>query len=184
VWNRVHSRAQYLATVTDPTAEATFGARYVFGVLDQRELALPVRVNLVLSPRLSLQLYAQALLSAGDYGAIRQLATPSTYDFLAYGTELGTLVREPQAYVIDPDAGGPASPFRLADPAFNLKSLRANLVARWEFRPGSTLYVVWTQRREDAAHPGDFAFPRDAADLFGAPADDVLMVKVAWWIGR
>ena len=185
VLSRVHAAAQYLATVADPSAAATFGARYVFGVLDQREVSMPMRVNLVLSPRLSLQLYAQALLSTGDYGAIREFAQPRTYEFLAYGREVGTLTRDPfGAYLIDPDAGGPASPFRLADPAFNLKSLRANLVARWEFRPGSTLYLVWTQRREDGTHPGDFSFRRDVSDLFGAPADDVLMVKLAWWIGR
>jgi hypothetical protein len=180
----VHAEAQYLTTVRDPLATATFGARYVFGVLDQRELSIPLRVNVVLSPRLSLQLYTQGLFSTGDYGAIREFAAPRTYDFLAYGTDVGTLVRAPDAYLIDPDAGGPAAPFRLSDPAFNLKSLRANLVARWELRPGSTLYVVWTQRREDAANPGDFAFGRDAADLFSAAPDDVFMVKIAWWVGR
>jgi hypothetical protein len=158
-WARVHSEAQYLATVPDASATATFGARYVFGVLDQREVAVPLRVNLVLSPRLSVQLYTQALLSAGDYGQIRQFATPRTYDFVPYSGDLGF------------------------DPAFNLKALRANMVARWEFRPGSTLYLVWTQRREDDAHPGDFSFGRDAADLFQAPADDVFMVKIAWWLG-
>jgi hypothetical protein len=185
VFNRVHAVAQYLATVPDGTAGATFGARYVFGTLDQTELSMPLRVNLVLSPRLSLQLYTQALLSAGDYPAIRELATPRTYDFPAYGTAVGTLARDAVgAYLIDPDGAGPAAGFRLADPSFNLKSLRANAVARWEFRPGSTLYVVWTQRRQDQAHPGDFAFGRDARDLFQSPSDDVLMVKVAWWVGK
>jgi hypothetical protein len=178
--------AQYLATVPDVTATATFGARYVFGTLDQTELSIPLRVNLVLSPRLSVQLYTQALLSAGGYPAIRELATPRTYDFPAYGTAIGTLARDPadSAYLIDPDGSGPAGAFRVADPNFNLKSLRANAVARWEFRPGSTLYVVWTQRRQDEAHPGDFSFGRDARELFQSPSDDVLMVKVAWWRGK
>jgi hypothetical protein len=145
--------------VPDPTATATFGARYVFGVLDQREVAMPLRVNLVLSPRLSVQLYTQALLSAGDYGPIRQFAMPRTYHFVPYSADLGF------------------------DPEFNLKALRANMVARWEFRPGSTLYLVWTQRRQDDAYAGDSSFGRDAAELFRAPADDVLMIKVAWWLG-
>jgi hypothetical protein len=186
VYNRVHAVAQYLATVPDVTATATFGARYVFGTLDQTELSIPLRVNLVLSPRLSVQLYTQALLSAGDYPALRELATPRTYDFPAYGTAIGTLARDPtdSAYLVDPDGSGPAAAFRLADPNFNLKSLRVNAVARWEFRPGSTLYVVWTQRRQDEAHPGDFSFGRDARELFRSPSDDVLMVKVAWWLGR
>jgi hypothetical protein len=185
VYSRVHSIAQYLATVPDASATATFGARYVFGTLDQTEMSIPLRLNLVLSPRLSVQLYTQALLSAGDYPAISELARPRSYDFPAYGSALGTLARDAAgAYLVDPDGAGPAAGFRLADPNFNLKSLRANAVARWEFRPGSTLYVVWTQRRQDQAHPGDFAFGRDARDLFQSPSDDVFMVKVAWWLGR
>src|SRR6185436_19055858 len=167
-------------------ATATFGARYVFGTLDQREVSIPLRVNLVLSPRLSLQLYTQALLSVGDYPAIRELAAPRTYDFPIYGSEVGTIAAGPGGlgYAIDPDGGGPAPGFAIPTPDFNVKSLRANAVARWEFRPGSALYVVWTQRRVDEAFPGDFSFYRDAGELFRAPSDDVFMVKVAWWLGR
>ena len=69
-------------------------------------------------------------------------------------------------------------------PDFNFKSLRVNAVLRYEFRPGSAAYLVWTERRQDGTNPGDPAFGRDLGDLFAAPADDVLMVKVAWWFGR
>jgi hypothetical protein len=183
---RVRTVAQYLATVPDPTAVSTFGSRYVFGNLGQTEASMPLRANLVLSPKLSLQIYAQALLSAGHYRAIEELAAPRTYDFRAYGTDVGTLAYDPgsRAYLIDPDGAGPAAPFRIADPDFNFKSLRVNAVARWEFRPGSSLYLVWTQRRQDRAHPGDFAFGRDVGQLFRSPSDDVFLVKVAWWVGR
>jgi len=183
---KVRSVAQYLATVTDPTAAQTFGARYVFGNLGQTEVALPLRANLVLSPKLSLQIYTQGLLSSGNYRAIEELAKPRTYHFPAYGTDVGTLVYDPagSSYVIDPDGAGPAASFRIANPDFNFKSLRVNAVARWEFRPGSSLYVVWTQRRRDQAYPGDFELGRDASRLFHAPSDDIFLVKVAWWLGK
>ena len=183
---RAHTVAQYLATVPDATASATYGARYVFGTLDQDEVSIPLRVNLVLSPKLSLQLYTQALLSTGAYPEIRELATPRTYDFPVYGADVGTIERDPALplYDIDPDGPGPAPPFRISVPDFNFKSLRVNAVLRWEFRPGSAAYVVWTQRRQNGANPGDHAFGRDLGDLFGAPADDVFMVKLAWWLGR
>jgi hypothetical protein len=183
---RVRSVAQYLATVPDATATSTFGARYVFGNLGQTEVAIPLRANLVLSPKLSLQVYTQALLSTGDYAAIEELAAPRTFDFPAYGVNVGTLDYDPaaSAYLVDPDGAGPARAFRLADPNFNFKSLRVNAVARWEFRPGSSLYVVWTQRRQNQDRPGDFAFGRDTADLFRAPSDDIFLIKVAWWLGR
>jgi hypothetical protein len=181
-----HVPAQYLSTVPDATATATYGARYVFGGLDQTEVSIPLRLNLVLSPRLSLQLYTQALLSNGDYPEIRELLAPRTYDFPVYGVDVGTIARDPVLpfYDIDPDGAGEARPFRIPVPDFNFKSLRVNAVLRWEFRPGSAAYVVWTQRRQDGRNPGDQDLVRDLGDLFGAPADDVFMVKLAWWLGR
>jgi hypothetical protein len=184
-YRRDHVVAQYLRTVPDETATATFGSRYVFGTLDQTELSIPLRLSLALSPKLSLQVYMQALLSVGDYPDVKELAASRTFDFPVYGTDVGTLVRDPAGdYVIDPDGDGPAPSFRLPDPDFNFKSLRVNAVLRWEFRPGSAFYAVWTQRREDGSNPGDFSFGRDTGDLFQAPADDVFLVKLAWWFGK
>ena len=59
-----------------------------------------------------------------------------------------------------------------------------NAVFRWEFRAGSALYAVWTEQREDVANPGEFSFRRDASALFRAPANDIFLVKIAYWIGR
>jgi hypothetical protein len=132
------------------------------------------------------QLYTQALLSSGDYPTIKELAAPRTYDFPAYGVDVGTLALagDGSAYLVDPDGAGPASAFRLGVPDFNVKALRANAVVRWEFRLGSTMYLVWTQRRQDQSHPGEFSVGRDTRDLFRSPSDDVFMIKVAWWLGR
>jgi hypothetical protein len=177
--------AQYLRTVPDATAAATFGSRYVFGDLRQTEVSLESRVNVVLSPTVSMQAYIQPLVSVGEYGAIREFTRPRTYDFRTYGTELGTVTVGPDGgLVIDPDAAGPTIPFTIGNPDFNIKSLRVNGILRWEWRPGSTIYLVWTENRRDAARPGDYSFGRDMADLFTAPPDDVLMVKVSWWMGR
>jgi hypothetical protein len=185
-WLDVTTVAQYLQTVPDETAQATYGSRYVFGRLEQREVAIPLRLNLALSPKLSFQLYTQALLSNGDYPEIEELKAPRTYDFPVYGRDVGEIALDPERpiYTIDPDGSGPASSFRLAVPDFNLKSLRLNAVLRYEFRPGSAAYLVWTERRQDGRNPGDGSFGRDLSQLFGAPADDVLLLKIAWWFGR
>jgi hypothetical protein len=183
---KAHSVAQYLATIRDATAVSTFGSRYVFGGLDQTEVAIPFRASLALSPKLSLQLYSQALLSTGDFPVIRELAMPNTYDFPIYGLDIGTIERAPYGpfYIINPDGPGPAPPFVLPVPDFNQRSLRVNAVLRWEFRPGSDAYVVWTQRRLDRVDSGNFNFADDLGSLFSAPADDVFLVKITWWIGR
>jgi hypothetical protein len=177
--------AQYVTARTDSLGAATFGRRYIFGELDQTEVAMQARANLLLTPTVSLQVYAQPLLGVGRYGALKEFARPGTYEFLVYGRDAGTISFDPESgkYLIDPDAAGPASRFAIENPDFNEKSLRLQTVFRWEWRPGSTLYLVWTQARGDES-PGRFDFWRDARRLFGAEADDVFAVKVSYWLGR
>jgi hypothetical protein len=185
-WNHNRNVTQYVTTVTDPAAEPTFGRRYVFGTIDQRQLTMTTRANLVLSPRMSVQLYMQPLLAVGDYLDFRELAAPRTFAFMNYGTA-GTVFSYDgslRQYLVDPDGAGPASSFTFQDPEFNFKSLRVNTVFRWEVRPGSNLYAVWTRQQQDVANPGTFRLGRDAAALFAAPGDDVFLVKLAYWLGR
>lgn len=159
-FSRSHGTAQYVRTHADPAATATFGQRYVFAAIDQRQLVLPTRVNYILSPRASLRLFMQPLLATGTYDHYKQLAAPRTYEFTALGLT------------------------DFEDLNFNFKSLRANAVFRWEFRPGSTFYAVWTQERQDFSHPGDFSVRRDTSALLSAPANDVFLMKLTYWLGR
>jgi hypothetical protein len=175
--------AQYLSTVVDPYATRTYGSRYVFGNLDQTEVSGTMRVSIATSPRTSLQVYMQPLISAGDYGAIKEVYAPRTYDFLRYGIDVGTITPVGGRYVIDPDGGGPAEPFSIAQPDFNVTSLRVNAVFRWEFRPGSSFFVVWTQQRQDRLPTGDFDFGGDVGRVYTSPADDVFLVKLSYWFG-
>jgi hypothetical protein len=178
--------AQYIRTEVDPTAVATFGQRYVFGRLKQTQVSLTTRVNYVITPRASLQVFMQPLLANGAYGSFKELAAAGTYEFLEYGSP-GTSIDYDAAarrFSVDPDATGASAPFAFDNPDFNFKSLRVNAVFRWEFRAGSTLYAVWTEQREDLSNPGHFSFNRDASALFRAPANDIVLVKIAYWIGR
>ena len=160
-WNRQSVVAQYVATVPDAGATATYGARYVFAPLDYTELGLETRLDLAFTPRLSLALYAQPLLSSGDYGAAKSLAAADSYDFEPYDGEV-------------------------PDRDFNLRSLRGNAVLRWEWRRGSTLYLAWQQSREDfmPGSAGDtrFDFGRDRRALLDAPPDDIFVLKVNYWL--
>jgi hypothetical protein len=184
--NRTHALAQYVDAVEDPAAAPTFGTRYIFSNLDQTEVSMATRVNAIFTPTLSLQLYVQPLLSVGAYRGFKELATPRTFSFLRYGSDVGSIGYDPatEMYSADPDGPGDAPGFTFDNPDFNFKSLRVNAILRWEWRPGSTFYAVWTQQRQDETHPGNFALGRDAGVLFRAPADDVFMVKVAYWLTR
>lgn len=153
-----HDGMQYLDTIADPTATLTYGNRYVFGELNQKTISGGVRVNWTFSPRLSLQFYGQPLISAGDYVSIKSLAAPNTYTF------------DPYTYSSNPD--------------FNYKSLRGNAVLRWEYRPGSTVYFVWTQTREDNEDNGNFNFGHSVDRLWNAPADNIFLVKFTYYWSR
>ena len=168
------------------TATDTFGGRYVFGELQQSQLTMTTRVSVIVTPKVSIQVYAQPLMAVGDYGDFKELARPRSYDFLHYGTPGSTLSYDPAArlYTVDADAAGASPAFTFNDPDFNFKSLRFNSVFRWEIRPGSALYAVWTRQQVDLSNPGVFVPGRDARALFGARGDDVFLVKMAYWLGR
>jgi hypothetical protein len=177
---------QYVKTSADPTATATYGSRYVFSNLGQTELSLPTRINWTFTPKASLQAYIQPLLSSGNYWEFKELAHPRVFEYNRYGIDVGTITYNDATgrYTVDPDGAGPAKPFSFANPDFSFKSLRLNLVFRWEWRLGSTLYLVWTERREDYSQSEDLRLGRDLRSLFRSPADNVFMVKMAFWLGR
>ncbi len=185
-FQRELTASQYVRAVTDAEAVAMYGRRYVFGALDQTEFGMETRLNLILSPRMSLQMYLQPLLSNGRYTGFKEALQPRTYDFAVYGRDTGTISYDAAngVYTVYPGAGGTGTPFLIPNPDFNYTSLRANTVFRWEFKPGSTLYVVWTQQREDETSDGRFAFNQDINRMMRAPGDNVFMVKMSYWFGR
>ncbi|HOW84872.1 MAG TPA: DUF5916 domain-containing protein [Candidatus Aminicenantes bacterium] len=176
---------QWVTRVDDALMTATYGRRYVFGRIDEKVLGSDVRVDWTFTPRLTLQAYIQPFLAVGHYDLFKELAAPKTFDYSVYGADGGpsTISYDGAtgAYTVDPDgAAGAAAPFSFGDPDFNYKSLRGTVVLRWEFRPGSLLYLVWTQNRADYANPGRLRLWRDLGDLFSAPGDNIFLLKVSY----
>ncbi len=174
--------SQYLRTVVDPLATGTYGRRYVFGELDQRTLAANIRANWIFTPALSLEIFAQPLISSGRYQRIRELQAPRGFDFLDYGTEGSTLDRG--TGMVDPDGAGAAPAFSVGQPDFTFASLRGNAILRWEYAPGSALFLVWTQDRSFAEGGGEFRPRQSFGDLLNAPGRNVLLIKASYWFGR
>ncbi len=182
-YSRSRTAAQWVTRHPDPLATRTFGTRYIFAQLDQTSLSMSTRISWTFTPKLSLQVYVQPLLATGRYQHFKELARPRSFEFKEYGRDGSTLVPEDGLLRVDPDGEtGPAEPFAFANPDFNFKSLRGNAILRWEYRPGSTLFFVWTQQRTDFADPGDFSFGRDVRHLFSASADNVFLVKMTYWL--
>jgi len=126
----------------------------IFGRRDTEEYDLTLRSNLTFTRDLTLQLYAQTFVAKGHFDDFARLVSPTT--------------------LVPEDYRGKHD--------FNERSFQLNLVWRWEYRPGSTLYLVWTQSRRGALV--DFYTPvgRDLRDTFSLPAENVLMVKVSYWL--
>ena len=177
--------SQFVTRVVDPAATSTYGTRYVFATLDQRELSLETRVDWTFTPELSLQLFVQPLLASGDFFDYKQLARARSYDFEVFGRDVGTISSNPGGgYTVDPDGAGSSPSFSFGERDFNQQSLRGNAVLRWEFRPGSALFFVWQQQRFEATNAGTFAFRRDFDQLLETRPENVFVVKATWWIGR
>ncbi len=157
VFTRSHDHTGYVSTFDDPTATLTFGRRYLFADLEQRSFEFDTRADWTLSGHLSFQLYLQPFVASGDYHDYHSLAAARTRDYT-------------------PFTGAVASP------DFNFRSVRGSAVVRWEFRPGSALYVVWNENRANTVPIGDFNFGRDLRAIPTAPSHDVFLVKVSYWL--
>ena len=176
---RTGTSAQYVDTFDDRLAANTYGHRYVFADLKQTTVSASVRLNWIFTPRLSLEVYAQPLLSSGRYTGFKELARPRSYTFNSYPDPAET--SDPDRIVVDPDGAGPAQSHEMDDPNFSLASLRGNAVLRWEYSPGSTLFLVWTQNRSDSETIGTFRTGRALDRLFGANGDNIFLVKLSYW---
>ena len=138
-----HDDAQWVTNETD----AAGMTHYVFGRIDQTTAAITFRFNYTLTPNLSLQVYAEPFVSVGNYENFKKLADGRNPEYAARYT--------PYAYSGDPD--------------FNYRSFRTTNVLRWEFKPGSALFLVWQQGREENAPYDDYRFTRDFGGAVRGP---------------
>jgi hypothetical protein len=190
---------QYVTSTSTLSYDPTYGRRYLFGELERRSVSMQARINWTFSPSLSFQLFAQPLLSSGDYVTYKQLLAPRTYDFDSFqegafsrtdgvvscgGGEVCSEVREDGHLwqYVDFDENGEAD-YSFRDRDFNVRSLVGNAVIRWEYLPGSTIFLVWQRRQSESVAMGDFDFDRDLDALLNAPSDDRFMIKVNYWLG-
>jgi hypothetical protein len=186
--------AQYVAATGDVGYAPTFGRRYIFGELDRRTFSLSTRLNVTFSRSLTLQLFTQPLLSVGDYTAYKQFTQPRTFDFDAF--EEGAAVTGPSGVacvggrtcrsgtqrLVDFDGDG-RTDFSFRERDFRVRSLRGNAVLRWEYRPGSTLFFVWQQRRSyQDLEANTFRLGGEARDLLTDRPANVFIIKANYWL--
>ncbi|MAE72049.1 MAG: hypothetical protein CME06_16475 [Gemmatimonadetes bacterium] len=156
----------------------TFEQRYIFASLDQTTLLLQARLNLAITPDLTFELYAEPFASSGRYSAFGELARPRDDELLFYG-ERGTTI-EGQGGLWRVTDGDEEFSFVRSD--FRFHSFRSNAVLRWEWRPGSTLFLVWQSDRSEPELTGREVDPGSLFDALGAPGEHMFALKVNWWV--
>ena len=171
---------QYLTSLPGGRPE-TFDRRYIFGFPDRTTLGLQLRASYTFQPDMTLDVYAEPFAASGRYERFGETLAPRDPRLRIYG-EGGTTIQQQadgSSVVTDGD-----DTFTLRNYDFNIRSFRSNVVFRWEWRPGSTLFVVWQQNRASRVTHGEHV---GLGDLFGslsAPGDNIFAIKTSFWISR
>ena len=143
--------------ITNQDVDGDAETDHVYGRLRRDVFDVTARATYAFHRDMTLEVFLQPFVAVGDYTDIRRLARPSSFEF------------EPATLPFDPD--------------FNRKSLRGNIVLRWEYLRGSTLFFVWNMSTLDEARPGVFTPLRDLGSAFGADGTNVFMLKMTYWLG-
>jgi hypothetical protein len=171
---------QYVTSVDGGRPE-TFSRRYVFGVIDRTTMSSQFRVNFTFKPDMTLEVYAEPFAASGRYEEFGELEAARSRNLRVYGESGTTVERSADGKTLVTD--GSAS-FSFTRRDFNVRSFRSNVVIRWEWRPGSTLFAVWQQDRASEEPYGDHVGPRDLFGSFSASGDNIFVIKTTFWIAR
>jgi hypothetical protein len=177
-YERLTETQQYVSTLADGRPE-TFGGRYIFAFIDRSTVSMAYRLGLTIKPDINLDVYAEPFAASGRYYDYGELVAPRTSSRLTYG-QSGSSV-ELQADGSRVVRVGDTT-FTLQNRDFNTLSFRSNVVLRWEWRPGSTLFVVWQQDRAESEPSGSRVGLGDMFRSLTAEGRNVFVVKTSFWI--
>lgn len=165
------------------TQEYNGSNSYILGTIDQEVVSADIRINLNITPDLTIQYWGQPFIFAGNYSEYKK-ATDTRADkytdrfHVFAGQQIG--FNEPDnVYNIDENMDGVID-YTFDNPDFKFSEWRSNLVLRWEYVPGSTLFIVWSQGLMNEEPVGNLSFPSDYGDLFGQQAHNVFLVKLSY----
>jgi len=176
LWSRGTDTRQFVTTEANGRAE-TFGTRYIFAHVDLSEISGQFRLNYTFTPNLTLETYVEPFAASGRFHGFGELLAPRRRELLVYGTNGTAIVRNADGTQTVRDG---SHVFDIDNEDFNERSFRSNAVLRWEWRLGSTLYLVWQQNRR-AQLPFAAAGPGDLFGALDARGENVLAIKVSYW---
>jgi hypothetical protein len=159
--------------------------RYLFASIDQKVLSLSLRVNFNFTPDLTLQYWGQPFIASGKYYDFKYITNSMASDyhnrFVVYSPDQIRLV-DNDHYSIDENIDSNED-YTIGKPDFNVQEFLSNLVIRWEYNPGSSVYLVWSQTRNGYNPSGTMDYFNDMGDLFHYRPHNVFLVKFSYRFG-
>jgi len=158
--------------------------RYVNATLDQKTLDITIRLNYTINPNLSIQYYGSPFITTGQYADFKYISdNPMDKNFHnrfhEYTNKQITYSEDSEEYAIDQDLDG-LTDYSIENPDFNFMQFRSNLVLRWEYIPGSELFVVWSQGNTNFGDPTESLVPSLVNDLFSEKGENIFLVKATY----
>lgn len=157
--------------------------RYLFGSIDQKTIGFTLRLNYNISPDLTIQYYGSPFISSGKYSNFKLVDNPHANQYADRFTEFsGSQISYDnvnEIYSVDEDING-GSDYTFNQPNYNFAQFRSNLVIRWEYLPGSTVYFVWSQGRSKSTTNGEFDLSDNLNDLFEVHPRDIFLLKFSY----
>lgn len=157
-------------------------AAYIFGALKQETFDVSLRLDYSLTPRLTVQYYGAPFVSAGKYSDFKRISNPRAGAYEDRFVRLGAAAsRDPAGgWLVDENSDG-TTDYSFGDRDFNVRDFNSNLVVRWEYSPGSSLYIIWSQSRSGFLPNGRFDLNRDLDGLFEIHPHNVFLIKINRW---
>ena len=177
-WNQQIDSRQFIGTEEGGPAES-FDTRYIFAFAERSRLRATVRLNYSFTPDLSLELYAQPFSASVEYQDFGEMVAARSRDVRVYGTD-GTSIQQKSDGVYEVTDG--SDTFEIEANDFSRFSFRSNLVLRWEWSPGSTMFLVWQMNRGESEEHGGLARPSRLWDALTADGDNFLALKITYWV--
>jgi hypothetical protein len=171
---------QYITTRNGTGRAETYNNRYIFATVDRSELSARFRINYAITPDLTLETYAEPFAASGRYYDFGELSAARSKYLRLYGTA-GTTITDPDS-IGRRTVTADGQSFTLSNQDFNARSFRSNMVLRWEWRPGSTLFVVWQQDRAASLTNGNHVRPADVWDSLSQNGSNFFAVKLNYWL--
>ncbi len=159
--------------------------RYIFGTIDQNVLSMSLRIDYNITPDLTIQYWGQPFTASGEYTDFKMITDSKADEFTdryhIYTSDQISLVDD--IFEVDEDVDGNVD-YSFYNPDFTVDEWLSNLVIRWEFLPGSTAYLVWSQTRNYYVQDGNSGVWDNMNNMFtdGKPTNTFL-IKFSYRFG-